>query len=320
MSEKNKNPFVQTNLGSAVVGGLIVAALTAAFGVVVHGLPGWVILLFAAGTLLLVALIFSLANRQWRATFWGSIGRSIKWFFAIRWFTTRKQKKALVDSGYAARSKEIGRERAAARKPDFWIEKKSPGFYVIRNRGWWVTDVWLSAPEEEFEFESVHSWPKEQFGDDTLGSHSGKTFDGNPTAKGRADGVTFAVDWLDRNGDPDHADLPFSPPALPPVVRAVWEIAPHPSKGGTWAIVNHAKGSVAKRVHLEPIGSPFVVMRSGADWGEIKGGDVELFAAKPLDAAKMLGGQFLITWLDQNNEEQKQPFQLPPLGAGFGML
>ena len=322
--EEKRTPAAQSNLGSALIG--------AAAGVVgtpvlnglysyffPKGLPIPLPYLVLFGVVLALVLI-SIIGKRPRRLVWGSFRTFVVWFFTIRWFTTRKQKQALVDSGYEKRSSEVENERATARKPDFRIREKSRGLYVLYNEGWWVKDVRLSAPGDEFEFDTVPSWSKEQFGDDATGSHPGKTFDGKPTAKGRASGVTFRVDWLDRNGDPDHIEILFTPPPPPKIVRAVWEVGPHAKRDGFWVLVNHAAGSVAKRVHLEPVGSHLVVMRSAADWDEIRGGEAEVFAAKVLDGARMLGGEFLITWLDENGDENDEMFHVPALGAGFGMF
>lgn len=79
-----------------------------------------------------------------------------------------------------------------------------------------VGNVWLTAREDEFNFDGDPPVWSGEFGDDSHGGSVGKYFYGLPTGKGLAHGVNFTVGWSWRNLDRDSKPLRVAADRLVP--------------------------------------------------------------------------------------------------------
>lgn len=177
------------------------------------GLSPW-----AGGIVVVIVLITSAIREDgkawWRRRWHGLIGLRPRLPYttakqrlagARRIATDRSDlKRQKYEEGFAARSAEVAAERAEV-KPPFWsfrrIDEAERGEFILYNKGWMVGNVFLDAPEDEFIFDGDPPVFKGEFGSDQDGVSSGKRFYGRPTQKGAAEGVTFTVEWSDRNLD-----------------------------------------------------------------------------------------------------------------------
>ena len=184
--------------------------------------------LIVAGVILLVSVLARKESRDQLLRFLRRVKR-----LEFRWpFTTEKQRAdELVarqkldaekfDVGYAKRHAEVAAEREAAERypPSFSIVRRDDhhvGEFMLYNKGWMVGNVWLTAPEDEFNFDGDPPVWSGEFGDDSHGGSVGKYFYGLPTEKGLAHGVNFTVGWSWRNLDRDSKPLRVAADRLVP--------------------------------------------------------------------------------------------------------
>jgi hypothetical protein len=202
-----------SQLGSNVVGGLIVAFIVAG-----------------------VALVASVVKKSWRDKIWGSVARIFGWLGTLRVTTTARIEKEYergVDEGWAGHEREV-EEQAKPKKgisidftatredvqrevqapppapqpvkprlpPPRWsirrLSKDDPKKYVLVNYEVEsvATDVRLDAPADVFDFYDKARWNELEF----MGEYSRENFYGHVKGKGRSEGVMFTVTWQDENG------------------------------------------------------------------------------------------------------------------------
>ncbi len=156
---------------------------------------------------LAVVLIVALLARVPRLTpFYKTAGRGIARFFrsVSSWrINGRETRDALAQQGYDKRDAEVKAERARSPRPSWRISSDTlfgENVYFLNNSGWQVSDVRLDADPEYFIFDGEAFFPG-AFGDNSAGSSTGRQFGGEPTARGRREGVTFTLTWVDQNGD-----------------------------------------------------------------------------------------------------------------------
>lgn len=171
---------------------LIIATLWLKFW---EGVPFDQILIRSGATTIGVAAALTVVVPKWRRSLWA---QPCEWVRSLRIRTLsqlRKLRDEGYDEGYNKRSDEVDVERKSAQIP-FWEVRQRDEFFYLYNHGNTVQDVRLTAPADSFVINERSGWWKEH---DFPGG--GKQFQGHLTNKGRAEGVSFTVRWLDRNGD-----------------------------------------------------------------------------------------------------------------------
>jgi hypothetical protein len=182
-------------LAVTTTGGLLVLIIATLWLKFWEGVPFDQVLARSACVGVSGALILTLLVPKWRRLLWA---QPWQWIRGIR-VRTVDQLKDLenkgFDTGYAKRSSEVKHERKSARLPFWEIRQRDEHFYLY-NHGNPVTDVHLTAQADSFVMYAGSGWWKEP-----ESSGVGKQFHGHITDRGRSQGVTFAVRWLDPNGD-----------------------------------------------------------------------------------------------------------------------
>ena len=142
---------------------------------------------------------------------------------------------------------------------------------MLRNWGHPVIEVRIDPVDTDF-FVPLDKayWAREVFD-----SNNGKQFKGRLTGRGRDEGVSFKVQWIDSNGDPDERVIVFDKRPLAEQPR--WEIG-RPKKGAQrdWALVNYTE-SVATDVRVE-CDSSYLTVTESARWDELNGPKSGLFS------------------------------------------
>lgn len=218
------------------------------------------------GGLVVVAIVAMLSRVPKLKPTYEAVGRAVARFFKWVWswrVNGKVKRDSLVQQGYDKRDAEVKAERARSPRPSWRISTDTPfgdDVYFLNNSGWRVSDVRLDADPEFFTFDGEAFFPG-AFGDNNSGGSTGRQFRGEPTNRGRREGVTFTVTWIDQNGDeqPKTAggDLPgtvFMPPrALKPVVQPTWQIGKPKSGGGkdVYVLANGAPDSVTNNVVID---------------------------------------------------------------------
>jgi hypothetical protein len=211
----DQSKWYDRQLSANVVGGLIVAVIVWGVPALISeatkaNLPFWAYLVVAG-----VALLFgSTVIPVWRRATWGNMQRFATWALAIR-PVTAKQRAALIDEGYENHKTEVETERERARQPRWSVSAEDRlmgdmALHWLHNHGYAGYDVRLTADSSEFRTDGEVFF-RGQFGDARPGGIIGKYFRGAPTEKGRMDGVTFTVTWLDEHGN-DYSRQVFMSP------------------------------------------------------------------------------------------------------------
>lgn len=200
---------------SNVLGGVVVALLVwfvpwAISEATKANVPFGAYIAVAAVALLIGSTVIPL----WRRATWGNVRAFAKWAFAIR-PVTEKQRSALVSSGYEQHEAEIELARENARQPRWTVSAEDRLFgdmalHWLHNHGYTGYDVRVTADQSEFKTDGEVFF-RGSFGNASPGGIVGKHFRGAPTDKGRRDGVTFTVSWLDEHGN-DHTRQVFMSP------------------------------------------------------------------------------------------------------------
>ena len=274
---------------SAIVGGLVVVALVALLSRVPKFKPA-----------------YKTAGR--------GIARLFKWVWSWR-INGKVKRDLLVQQGYDKRDAEVKAERARSPRPSWRISTDTPlgeDVYFLNNSGWRVSDVCLDADPGFFTFDGEAFFPG-AFGDNNSDALTGRQLRGEPTARGRREGVTFTVTWIDQNGDeqPQTAggDLPgtvvMPPKPLKPVVQPTWQIGrpkQSPSKD-IYVLANGAEGSITNNVVIDadPNYFTFILKR---ELGNLAGIGVLRFAGCPTDGGVAFGVDFTVTYEDANGDQR----------------
>lgn len=149
-------------------------------------------------------------------------------------------------------------------------------------------------------------------GDNRPGTPEGKQLRGEPTLRGRREGVTFDLSWVDQNGDqqPETSgeDLPSTVTLLAeplnPVIQPTWQIGrpKQSARKDVYALANGSEGSITNNVvtDADPNSFTFILKR---ELGDLVGAGVLRFAGRPTDAGVALGVDFTVTYEDANSDE-----------------
>ena len=123
-----------------------------------------------------------------------------------------------------------------------------------------MSDVHLDADPAFFTFDGEAFFPG-PFGDGQLGGSTGRQFRGEPTARGRREGVHFSVRWTDEHGDEQPktggeglpATVELAPEPFKPLVQPTWQIGKPKQNAGRdiYVLVNGAEGSVTNNIVVD---------------------------------------------------------------------
>ncbi|MEV7827082.1 hypothetical protein [Microbacterium enclense] len=251
-----------------------------------------------------VLFAMSLFRTQWRHASWG-------WLFGFR-LLSRKAREDLEAKGYQVREAALVRERASVRKPAWSVEPTSfgPDWFWLRNYGYGATEVKIEPVDTRFFVPSKPAyWGTEQVGDDSPGASQGKQFQGRLTRRGRDEGVSFRVTWLDANGDQQEEVIQMD--KRPSLTRPQWLIdRPKQGKPGDYALFN-LSSSIAKAVRID-CPSALCIPTSQVEWDALDGPAAELFTARLTDQGKLMGVPFQIFWTDAYLVDEVSEFQMAP--------
>lgn len=323
-----KIPWYQTNLAAGLIaticGGAIFSVLTWLYGEVA-ALP----LPLPLPALILVALIAiviaaTLISRKWRGAIWA---QAFGWLFGHKWLSMSNQGK-LVAEGYEKRDAEVASERARSLRPTWRVDsREADDIYYLHNYGYGVSDVVIKADPEFFEFTdgATEALIMGQLGDNRPGTSEGKQFRGDATPRGRREGVTFTLSWVDQNGDeqPKTAggDLPgtiklAAEPQLP-IVRPTWQVGRAKNQDSRiHLLVDHThEQSMVKNVSLECDPAYFTFMGQH-EWNGELFGKGRPFPGEVTELGHNLGVAFTVSYEDVSSE-QKQDIVLLPEGKGL---
>lgn len=269
------------------------------------------------GGLVVVAIVALLSRVPKFKPAYKSAGRSIARFFKWVWswrINGKVKRDSLVQQGYDKRDAEVKAERARSPRPSWRISTDTPfgeDVYFLNNSGWRVSDVRFDADPGFFTFDG-EAFFLGAFGDNNSGGSTGRQLRGEPTARGRREGVTFTVTWIDQNGDeqPQTAggDLPgtvvMPPKPLKPVVQPTWQIGrPKQSPGkDIYVLANGAEGSITNNVVIDadPNYFTFILKR---ELGDLAGIRVLRFAGRPTDGGAAFGVDTTVTYEDANGDQ-----------------
>ncbi|TPW78505.1 hypothetical protein [Schumannella sp. 10F1B-5-1] len=222
MTERENGPWSQSNLGSNVVGGLILLGPSVLVNAVTDHLELWQRVLVVALAAALAGFVLSVTNRYWRRRIWIHFASWMRDTRPVvsRAKTVREHSDARYAAGYTARSKEVADERAAVviNEPAWAIDAKDSFFgdeamFWMTNRGAEAWDVVVTAPDELFRM-SGDVFFQGRWNPSTGGSSTARWFRGTATERGRNEGVVFRVSWRDPNGDEHSRDVFMLPEAL----------------------------------------------------------------------------------------------------------
>lgn len=257
--------------------------------------------------------------------------------------TTRRYRRdldAAEATGYERRSAELVAERARTPRPRLYVDQlgsmnSDDHHFMLRNTGYAATDVSLTADESALVLRSP-VFRRGPFGDSFPDSTTGHSFDADLTDAGRANGVTFQIEYTDQAGDP-HAETYRLPPEklfvntqetrqeayergradlqeeidaqrARPIVEPQWLLGREP--GGRYIISNSAIGSVAKDVKISANPAVFT-FRGAPQWEDISvPADVEIadtigtriFDGFVGEHGRMMDVDVTVSWTDENGE------------------
>ena len=293
-------------MGASIVGGLIVLVAGFVLTSAVKDLELWQLALMFSGLAVLVAIAISLIKRSWRLHVWVTLG---KWLAGLGVLTTKKRAN-LVQQGADQRSREVATQRAQVRQPAWTIDARDAlgerNLFWLNNSGGVATEVRLSADPDFFKTEGDVYWQAFNSAGG-MGSSVGAWFKGYATDRSNAEGVEFAVTWLDAYGDSQEKVVRLSPKEIRagreealqeewakgrsygrqemleesyssvPAPKPRWLIRQGPDFE-TFVIENRVERSLAREVHLESTEFEF---RDGAHWKDLSGKTTEQFAGVP---------------------------------------
>lgn len=262
---------------------------------------------------------------------WASISKSAKWAIGVR-LTSRTVRQSLVASGYAKRSAEVADQRKHVDRPVLFIDQRGAlaedHVFIVRNTGYPVTDVGVTADSSELALRYPAFWPG-AFGDRVLVGVAGHGFEGDLTDKGRASGVTFTITYRDQNGDYQeesfflpaerlHSNAPETPAQAhergrreleaeiaaqrsKPVIRPAWALARDLKEKGRFLIANTAAGSFAKDVEIEAAPHTFTFL-GAPRWDNLNGNQQASFYGKVGEYGGLFSATVTVSWTDENSE------------------
>ncbi len=232
--------WVQSNLGAAIVGGLVVAIVFSVGSRAISDIPLSTLGLVACVAVVVGLIVFSIANRGWRNRTWG-------WLFGLR-LTTRfrrardresasidgyadgtesmvpavRQLQKQVDLAEAERdsSKQAAEDAIATRDQIVWAPTTAQATQPPLPRPRWRVLRAFGSDADDFDFKLMNAVPRSVAKEVRLESDqdlvildaghwedlSGPTngsFRGRINDRGRQAGVQFTVTWWDEHGVQD---------------------------------------------------------------------------------------------------------------------
>lgn len=210
--------------------------------------------------------------------------------------------------------------------------------FMLRNSGYPATDVSLTADESALVLRSP-VFRRGPFGDSSPGGTTGHTFDADLTDKGRANGVTFEIEYTDQAGD-SHSETYWLPPGqlfvnthesreeaydrgradlqkeidaqrARQIVEPQWLLGREP--GGRYMISNSAIGSVAKDVKISANPAVFT-FRGAPQWEDISvpadAETADTIGTRFFDGfvgqhGRMMGVDVTVSWTDENGDRRE---------------
>ena len=276
------------------------------------------------GGLILAAILYGLSFVPKLKPVYEVIGQGIARFFkwVQSWRVNGKVKRdSLVQQGYDKRGAEVQAERSHSLRPAWRVDnREGDDICQLHNSGYVVSDVAISAEPELFVFadgatEALIMGP---LGDNRPGTSEGKQFRGEPTLRGRREGVTFNLSWVDQNSDeqpktaggdlPGTVTLPAEP--LKPVVQPTWQVGHVKGKDHRVLLDHTHEQSKVKNVSLECNPAYFTFMGKHEWSGEVFGNG-RPFPGEATEIGHNLGVTFTVTYDDVNDDQQTDVVHLP---------
>lgn len=137
---------------------------------------------------------------------------------------TEAAQHSFIEQGRQEVREQIARDRAAAKKPVFniertqWLSMDGGDAFYLYNGGAPAVSVWIEADKELWK-PGKPVGLADTFKGDAVGPNLAKQFEGLVTERGYAEGITFTVHYLDQNGDPQTQLVPVTPEKLRRVDR-----------------------------------------------------------------------------------------------------
>ena len=126
-------------------------------------------------------VLSTVVYKKWRRAIWGNVGRFLRWLGTLR-LTTKSRIEAERELGRVEVREQIASERETVPQPRWDIRplEGDPAWFMLRNFGAGVIDISVTAPIDQFAFDTAATWP--HFGPGV----TGKQFKGQPLPAGRA--------------------------------------------------------------------------------------------------------------------------------------
>jgi hypothetical protein len=282
-----------------------------------------------------VVLAISIANKKLRKAIWGNVAQFFGWLGSIR-ITTKRRIEASREEGRSEIRDQVAKERESIPQPQWDIRPydEDPGWFMLRNFGDGVRDIFVTAPTDQFVFDGSAHW--DYFGEGVTETQ----FEGHPLPAGRQDGVTFTVTWRDANGDSRSRDVFCAPdgaayetPARAyrrgwqdrqdelnheravPLKQPRWVIIRDKNERFDWLFFNAASSDVVANHVRITVDREYFDFMSSADWDSFPGQHRERFSGRPTDQGHMLDIPFLVEWSDVKGDRQSEIIKVKGGGA-----
>lgn len=268
------------------------------------------------GGLILAGILYGLSFVNKLKPAYKATGRALvrffKWIWTLR-VNGKVKRESLIQKGYEKRDAEVKAERARSPRPSWRVSTDTPfgeDVYFLHNSGWQVSDVRLDADPDFFTFDG-EAFFAGAFGDNNTGASTGRQFRGRLTNRGRREGVTFTVTWIDQNGDEQPktaggglpSTVTLAPKPLKTVVQPTWQVGRPKQNPGKdiYVLANGAEGSITNNVVIDA--SPhYFTFTLKKELGDLEGIGILRFAGRPTDAGVAFGVDFTVSYEDVNGD------------------
>lgn len=317
----------QTNLGAGIIAGLVVVFLA------------W-----------LASVIFARVKKIGYRELWVRFGKWVRDTWPVMRRTRDRQVKKADTDAYKRRSDEIDRERKAAKQPYWEVDPRDRfgnGSMLLTDSGFGATDVRITSNDPELCVIVNGGQHFDHFINGGVGSTTGRQFDAALTERGRREGASFHVTWLDANGDLHEQDVILTPESIlnaqelenndyfvrgviegrkqlqneldeartKPVKKPRWVIVQDQdeSTSNNWLVANMAEGATALHVSVDaPRGE--LVFLSAADWPDMTGKSQQTFSGYLTSHGESYGVTFTVEWTDANGDRRNEKVDWEPIG------
>lgn len=215
MSKSTETPWAQTNLGAGIVGGVVVLIIGAIGNTVLDGMPAWLRWVVSAASVLVGLILVSAINRTWRNRIWVSFG---SWIAGLRPVSTARLRREVAAEREAADKEhaEMLEARRRSPSPPSWLIRhdRRMGRDEFDNDTFWLTNMGFPVTEVEVTGDPAFIVLPHRVIFPSHDNGVGQWFAGNITERGRQEGVTLAITWRNRHGDPGSFEYRLEPEAI----------------------------------------------------------------------------------------------------------